>query len=223
LRRAAIGVLRIVLDHSIELNLLTLLERAVRQQPLADIGARVDALAGEVYDFIIERLRTQYLERGDDSGITTEMYDAVLATRPGSLLDFDARLRALVAFTCSAAGASLAAANKRIANILRKSSTGSGGGEAAQAPDPALLRQPAEQALHRALGELRAPVTELIRQRDYASALDQLAGLRASVDQFFDAVLVNDPDQALRRNRLALLGQLRDMFAGIADLSRLPG
>ncbi|HEY3809224.1 MAG TPA: glycine--tRNA ligase subunit beta [Steroidobacteraceae bacterium] len=222
LRRAAIGVLRIVLEHAIELDLIRLLERAVRQQPLAEIGARVDALVGEVYDFIIERLRTQYLERGDDSGITTEMFDAVLATRPGSLLDFDARLRALVAFTRSTAGASLAAANKRIANILKKSAPGTAGGSDAT-PDPALLRQPAEQALHRALGELQAPVAELIRQRDYAAALDKLAGLRTSVDQFFDGVLVNDPDPALRRNRLALLAQLRALFAGIADLSRLPG
>ena len=149
------------------------------------------------------------------------MFDAVLATRPRSLLDFDARLRALLAFTRTAAGASLAAANKRIANILKKSTaTAEGRFDGVQA---ALLREPAEQGLQRAVGELRTPVEAAIRQRDYAAALDRLAGLRGSVDEFFDRVLVNDPDEALRRNRLALLSELRSLFAGIADLSRLPG
>ena len=218
LRRAAIGVLRIVLEHRLELDLQTLLERAVRQQPLPDVASRVEALAGEIYDFVLERLRAQYLERVESDGISTEMFDAVLSNRPRSLLDFDARLRALAAFTKRPESASLAAANKRIANILKKSAAG-----VPQSIEPALLREPAERDLVRAVESLRAPVEAAISARRYAEALDLLAGLRATVDPFFDRVLVNDPDKALRNNRLALLSQLRTLFAGIGDLSRLPG
>jgi len=219
LRRAAIGVLRIVLEHRLELDLLALLQEAVRLQPLPDITVRAAALVAEVYDFVFERLRAQYLER--EAAISTEMFDAVLANRPASLLDFDARLRALLAFTATPAGASLAAANKRIANILRKSKLAEAG--STMAVSAALLREPAEQALQRDLEALRAPVEAATGARRYSEALDLLAGLRAPVDQFFDRVLVNDPDEALRNNRLALLAQVRMLFAGIADLSRLPG
>jgi glycyl-tRNA synthetase beta chain len=219
LRRAAIGVLRIVLEHRLELDLLALIGETVRLQPLPEIASRAATLVTEIYDFVLERLRAQYLER--EPGISTEMFDAVLANRPASLLDFDARLRALLAFTATPAGASLAAANKRIANILKKSSLAEAG--SGPAVSGSLLREPAEQALHRDLEALRAPVQAATHARRYSEALDRLAGLRAPVDQFFDGVLVNDPDEALRNNRLALLAQVRMLFAGIADLSRLPG
>jgi glycyl-tRNA synthetase beta chain len=221
LRRAAIGVLRIVLEHRLELDLLALIGEAVRLQPLPDIAARAATLVTEVYDFVFERLRAQYLEREGSAGISTEMFDAVLANRPASLLDFDARLRALLAFTATPAGASLAAANKRIANILKKSKLAEAQG--AMTVSGSLLREPAEQALQRDLDALRAPVEAATHARRYSEALDRLAGLRVPVDQFFDSVLVNDPDEALRDNRLALLAQVRLLFAGIADLSRLPG
>jgi glycyl-tRNA synthetase beta chain len=221
LRRAAIGVLRIVLEHRLELDLLALIGEAVRLQPLPDIAARAGALITEIHDFVLERLRAQYLEREGSAGISTEMFDAVLANRPASLLDFDARLRALLAFTATPAGVSLAAANKRIANILKKSRLAGTG--TALAVSASLLREPAEQALQRDLAALRAPVEAATGARRYSEALDRLAGLRVPVDQFFDGVLVNDPDEALRNNRLALLAQVRLLFAGIADLSRLPG
>jgi glycyl-tRNA synthetase beta chain len=218
LRRAAIGVLRIVLEHKLELDLPALLSRAVALQPLAELSVRAPAISAEIYDFVLERLRAQYLERAETNGISTEMFDAVLATQPRSLLDFDARLRALVAFVARPEGASLAAANKRIANILKKSAD-----TAARALSEELLREPAERELHHSLEALRAQVETATAQRHYAQALDLLAALRAAVDQFFDRVLVNDPDSALRDNRVALLAQLRALFAGIADLSRLPG
>jgi glycyl-tRNA synthetase beta chain len=218
LRRAAIGVLRIVLEHRLDLDLLALLDSAVSLQPLADVGSRAAELVAEIYDFLLERLRAQYLERSEANGISTEMFDAVLATRPRSLLDFDARLRALVAFMARPEGTSLAAANKRIANILRKSANA-----APQLISPELLREESERELHRSLESLRAQVEAATVKRQYAQALDLLAGLSTAVDQFFDRVLVNDPDSALRNNRLALLAQLRALFAGIADLSRLPG
>jgi glycyl-tRNA synthetase beta chain len=218
LRRAAIGVLRIVLEHELALDLIALLERAVSLQPLPDLSTRAANVVAEIYDFVLERLRAQYLERSASNGVSTEMFDAVLATRPRSLLDFDARLRALVAFVARPEGTSLAAANKRIANILRKSDDA-----VAQAIDASLLREPSERELHQALAALRARVDAALAQRQYGQALDLLASLGATVDQFFERVLVNDPDVALRNNRLALLAQLRALFAGIADLSRLPG
>jgi glycyl-tRNA synthetase beta chain len=226
LRRAAIGVLRIALEHRLELDLAALIERAVRAQPLPDIPARAPQLAAQIYDYMMERLRAQYLERTAENGITTEMFDAMLAARPDSLLDADARLRALVGFMARPEGASLAAANKRIANILRKSdSTGAPAAvrDAASTVTAVLLREPAERSLHEALQRLRATVVTATGERQYDRALDQLAGLRSSVDAFFDQVLVNDPDSALRDNRLALLRELRGLFSGIAELSCLPG
>jgi glycyl-tRNA synthetase beta chain len=223
LRRAAIGVLRIVLEHRLDLNLVELIERAVRLQPIAGIDTEAGLVAATIYGFVMERARAQYLERAADNGISTEMFDAVLATRPDSLLDFDARLRALVAFVARPEGASLAAANKRIANILRKSAAASAAAESAPALDDALLREDAERELRQALLALREQVVAAVNARDYARALDLLAELKPPVDAFFDRVLVNDADPALRNNRLALLAELRALFCGIADLSRLPG
>ncbi|HEY3808751.1 MAG TPA: glycine--tRNA ligase subunit beta [Steroidobacteraceae bacterium] len=218
LRRAAIGLLRIVLEHRHELNLVELIDRALRLQPNVSSDGQASAVAAELYDFVLERGRAQYLERAADNHVTTEMFDAVLAGRPASLLDLDARLRALPAFVERPEGASLAAANKRIANILRKSES---------APSinlrVDLLHAAAERELHAALLALRNPVAAAVDARDYARALDLLAGLRPKVDAFFDQVLVNDPDPALRDNRLALLLDLRATFGSIADLSRLPG
>jgi len=219
LRRAAIGVLRILLEHRLELDLPMLLRQAFNAQPLQGLQARSETLTQELQSYILERLRAQYLERSADSGISTEMIDAVLASRPRSVLDIDARLRALVSFLGRAESASLIAANKRTANILRKS----GVSEAAAPIDVALLREPAERALAEAMQGLRGDVLSATERRDYAAALDRLASLRPAVDAFFDQVLVNDADPALRANRLALLGELRTLFVGIADLSCLPG
>jgi glycyl-tRNA synthetase beta chain len=215
-------VLRIVLEHRLELDLIELIDRAVRLQQIAGIEIEARRVGAEIYDFVLERARAQYLERSVENGISTEMFDAVLATRPASLLDFDARLRALVAFVARPEGASLAAANRRIANILRKSDP------LAATSQPhvvvvELLREPAERELHDALQALRAQVRDAVAAHDYAQALDLLAGLKPAVDAFFDRVLVNDPEAALRNNRFALLAELRALFTGIADLSRLPG
>jgi glycyl-tRNA synthetase beta chain len=200
--------------------------REIHNQPLQQSEPTVSAIKAEIYDYIMERARAQYLERASDNGISTEMFDAVLATRPASLLDFDARLRALVGFVARPEGVSLAAANKRIANILRKSEAAPATAQgSAPAPGVAaeLLREDAERELHQALLALREQVAAAVTARDYARALDLLAGLKPAVDGFFDRVLVNDLDDALRKNRLALLAELRALFSGIADLSRLPG
>ena len=215
LRRAAIGVLRMLLEEHLDLDLAALCQRAAAAQPAAALSVPADSVADEVLGYMMERLRAQYLENG--SGLTTEMFDAVLASNPASPLDFDARARALQGFLARPEAASLAAANKRIANILRKSPAEN------TAVEPARLAAPAEAQLHAALEALRPGVESALARRDYARALDQLATLRPAVDAFFDQVLVNDPDAGLRANRLALLAALRLLFGRVADLSRLPG
>lgn len=217
LRRAAIGVLRIALEHRLELDLAELIARAVRLQPLGDIDDRAQAVTIDIHDYMMERLRAQYLERSG-SGISTEMFDAVLAAQPRSLPDFDARLRAMVGFIASPEGASLAAANKRIANILRKSE-----GTATHVVAEELLREDAERELHAALRSLRGRAMAAVQAREYVRGLEMLATLRPQIDAFFDRVLVNDPDIALRSNRVALLAEVRTLFCHVADLSRLPG
>jgi glycyl-tRNA synthetase beta chain len=237
LRRAALGVLRILIERRLDLDLVAFFEQAlaaVRADMLAVARAAAEArgktppaeltalrdgrdpVAVEVYDYVMERLRAYYLE--DGSGITTEMFDAVLARRPASPLDFDARLKALAGFLTLPDAASLAAANKRIANILRKA-----GDALAPRVDPALLHHAAELDLARALEALREDVEGLLADRRYEAALRRLATLRPQVDAFFDGVMVMAEEPALRANRLALLAALQRLFLETADLSRLPG
>jgi glycyl-tRNA synthetase beta chain len=146
------------------------------------------------------------------------MFDAVLAGKPASPLDFDARLSALSTFLELPEAGSLTAANKRIANILRKANT-----TPPAEIDVRLLREGAEVRLFDSMHGLRDSVAAATAQREYAGALGRLAQLRPAVDAFFDQVLVMDENPQLRANRLSLLAQLRGLFAGVADLSRLPG
>ena len=236
LRRAAIGMVRIAIEKRLDLDLSRLLARAVTlvradiEKSAAAAGKSppplaVEKVAAEIYDYVLERLRAYYLERsgeraGGTSGaaMTTEMFDAVLATRPNSPLDFDARMHALSTFLALPEAASLTAANKRVANILRKA------GETARASvDPDVLEAPAERQLFEALRQRRDAVSAATARRDYATSLALLAQLRPAVDAFFDQVMVMDENPKLRANRLALLAQMRESFAGVADLSRLPG
>jgi glycyl-tRNA synthetase beta chain len=215
LRRAAIGLVRLVVEKNLDLDLNALIERAVALQPVQNAAA-----TREVQDYVAERLRAYLLEGGTSAvaGATTEMFDAVQASGATSPLDFRARLVALVAFLQHPDAPSLAAANKRIANILKKSEAVD-----VSAVVAGKLTLPAERALYAAVENVRAPVTQAIASRNYGGALTMLAKLRPEVDAFFEGVMVNDPDPALRANRLALLGELRALFAGAADLSRLPG
>jgi len=171
----------------------------------------------------MERLRAYYLEGAGASAqgrapVTPEMFDAVLATRPASSVDFDARLRALSTFLELPEAASLTAANKRISNILRKANT-----TPPAEVDVLALREEAEVRLFDAMRGLRDAVAADTARREYTSALGRLALLRPAVDTFFDKVMVMDENLQLRANRLSLLAQLRGLFTGIADLSRLPG
>ncbi|MBV8910504.1 MAG: glycine--tRNA ligase subunit beta [Gammaproteobacteria bacterium] len=228
LRRAALGVQRILIEKQLDLDLLTHIGEAVAavRAHLRDLApaAGADSLAREVYDFLMERLRAYYLEgaaaapQTGRAAVTTEMFDAVLATHPRSPLDFDARLRALSTFLDLPESGSLTAANKRIANILRKANAAP-----AAEVDVLQLRESAEVRLFDAMCALRDPVAAATAAHEYAGALGRLAQLRPAVDAFFDQVLVMDENPRLRANRLSLLAQLQALFAGIADLSRLPG
>ena len=227
LRRAALGFLRIVLEQRLDLDLPALIALAlegVRRDLAAVAAARAGAapravpptIAAEIYDYFMERLRAYHLESGD--GTTPEMFEAVLDRRPASPLDFEARLAALVAFLALPDAAALTGANKRIANIQKKSGHAGGG-----AIDESLFRLPEERALAASLASVAPGVAERLARRDYAAALRQLAQLRPAVDAFFDRVMVMDEDLAVRANRFALLDSVRGLFLEVADLSRLPG
>jgi glycyl-tRNA synthetase beta chain len=146
------------------------------------------------------------------------MFDAVLANRPSHPLDFGARLQALSEFVALPDAGALAAANKRIANILRKSNA-----SAAQGFSASLAEQSEERQLHEAIEALRFDVEHSLDQRNYSAALIRLASLRPAVDAFFDKVMVMTENAAVRDNRLALLSSLLGLFSRTADLSRLPG
>jgi glycyl-tRNA synthetase beta chain len=210
LRRAALGVLRILLEAGLDLDLFDLVEAAAAAQPVQRA-----AVVDEVYDFIAERLRGMLLEQ---PGITPEMLDAVLANRPRAPLDVVTRLQALQQFLLLPDAAVLAAINKRIANILKKTQVNSD-----LLVDPQALTEEAERGLYSALAGLREPVLEATKQRRYADSLQALVGLRAPVNDFFDRVMVMDENVDRRNNRLALLRDVQILLGGVADLSRLPG
>jgi len=211
LRRAALGVLRILLECRLDLDLDELLGTSAAAQPL-----HRPAVAVEVYDFVAERFRGLLLERAD--GTTAEMIDAVLASRPPSPLDADARLQALKEFLQLPDAGVLTAINKRIANILRKAHP-----QNTLAVRISAFTEDAEHRLHRVLAELCASVGQMIAARHYAESLRALIALRDAVDDFFESVMVMDENLERRDNRLALLRGVQQLLGGVADLSCLPG
>jgi len=225
LRRVALGVLRIMLEGSLDLDLVDLLEAAAAAQPVQRAG-----VVDEVYDFIAERLRGMLLEETDT---TPEMLDAVLAMRPRSPLDAVLRLAALKEFLVLPDAPVLAAINKRIVNILKKNQPPTqqrGSADRVLADrvladrvNPAALVEAAERRLHDAVSGLLDPVGKATAQRRYGDSLHALVGLRAPVNEFFDSVMVMDENIELRNNRLALLRDVQALLSGVADLSRLPG
>jgi glycyl-tRNA synthetase beta chain len=209
LRRAALGALRILRESGLDLDLVTLLERA--EQLLAE-RLKEPGAAGQVYDFMLERLKGLYADRD----IGHDLFEAVAAVRPTSVADFDARIQAVASFRDLPEAEALAAANKRIRNILRKT------GEAIpDSVDSGLFDNVAEQELAdriRAAAELVRP---LLAAGDYSETLKTLAALRGPVDRFFDDVMVMADDDRVRGNRLRLLTDLADLFLDVADVSRL--
>lgn len=212
LRRAALGVLRICLEAELPLDLHVLLRAALDLQPA---GTRDDAMLRELEDFVLERLRAHLVgETIDGREIGVETFEAVRAMNIVQPLDLLRRLRAVHAFVAEAAAPNLAAANKRIRNILRQA----GGGEGAV--DPARFQLDAERALFAKMTELEALNATTA---DYRAQLVNLSALREPVDAFFDQVMVNVDDAAVRANRLALLARLDRLCHSVADISLLPG
>ena len=209
LRRAALGVLRILIEKQLDLDLTSAVEFAVKQ-----FGAKVKAagLAEQVLEFIFDRLRARY----EDEGIDVATYLSVRALKPGSALDFDQRVQAVQAFRKLPQAAALAAANKRVSNLLSKAE-GLGNADV----DPGLFADAKEFSLNSAIAKAENAVKPLIAERNYAEALARLATLREPVDAFFEAVMVNAEDAKVRANRYALLARLRGLFLGVADISLL--
>ena len=212
LRRAALGVLRILIERELDLDLVHWLREAAGQFPEALCAGKV---VEAVFDFTLDRLRSYCQEQG----IRTEVFEAVRAVRPTRPLDFMRRARAVMDFEQLPEAEALAAANKRIGNLLRKAREA--GEPVPESIDPARLVEPAEQALAEAVAKAEAAVGPLFEQGEYEAALKRLARLRDPVDRFFDEVMVMAEEQTLRRNRLALLARLQHLFLQVADLGRL--
>lgn len=207
LRRHALGVIRLLSERQLALPLDRLLHDAA--QPFGD---RITDASAALGDFIYERLAGVLREQG----ATAQQVDAVLALRPKELGDVGQKLAAVRAFAALPESESLAAANKRVSNILKKAD-----GEVSAQVDAALLTDPAEQALYAALVAIELIARPAFDGRDYTASLQALAALKAPVDAFFDQVMVNADDPKIRANRLGLLATLRGAMNRVADLSRL--
>lgn len=212
LRRSAVGLVRILIEGGRDIDLVAALAKAVALQPVDT--SKHPELADDLYDFVMERLRHYY---NREAGIArTDLFDAVLERTPRSVLDFDQRLRAVAQFVELPEAEALAAANKRIVNILR-----SAGVDAGSTLDVSTLTEPAAVALANALVQAQNDTRPMIAERDYAATLSTLASLQPVVDTFFDDVMVMAEDTAVRRNRLALLSDVRGLFLEVADVSEL--
>ena len=208
LRRAALGALRIIVEKNLPLDLEDLVKKSA-----ALFGDKLtnQNVVSDVVDFMLGRFRAWY----QDEGIAVDVIQAVLARRPTRPADFDARVRAVSHFRTLDSAEALAAANKRVANILAKAEDDIG------TIDVALCVEPAEQVLAQSVLSLAKEVQPLIAQGEYTAVLDKLAGLRQPVDNFFDNVMVNAEDAKLRQNRLAILNTLQGLFLQVADISLL--
>ncbi|KQN60593.1 MULTISPECIES: glycine--tRNA ligase subunit beta [Rahnella] len=209
LRRAALGVLRIIVEKNLSLDLQTLTEEAVRLYGDKLTNAKV---VDEVVDFMLGRFRAWYQEEGH----AVDTIQAVLARRPTKPADFDARVKAVSYFRTLDEAATLAAANKRVSNILAKSTD-----VLLDHVHASVLKEPAELKLATHLVVLRDKLEPLFAAGQYKEALVELAALRETVDTFFDTVMVMDENEAVRINRLTLLSKLRELFLQVADISLL--
>lgn len=208
LRRAALGALRIIVEKNLPLDLEDVVKKSA-----ALFGDKLtnQNVVADVVDFMLGRFRAWY----QDEGIAVDVIQSVLARRPTRPADFDARVRAVSHFRTLDSAEALAAANKRVSNILAKADAAIG------EINLTACVEPAEKALAEAVLALRTEVQPLIAQGDYTAVLDKLANLRAPVDSFFDNVMVNAEDPALRQNRLAILNTLQGLFLQVADISLL--
>jgi glycyl-tRNA synthetase beta chain len=241
LRRNALGLARALIEGQVDLPLLKLIREAAigaaKAVSSVELTRKTEAIEAakskgaavapfgqmtewnvtveqidELYDFILDRLRSYYTERG----VPVQQFEAVAAQRPASLLDFDRRLAAIGEFATLPEAEALAAANKRIRNILKKAE-----GAIPARVDATLFAEPAERELAAAVDAAIADTDDALARRDYVAVLGRLARLRPQVDAFFDSVLVNADDPAVRSNRLALLQKLADRLGSVAAIEHL--
>lgn len=210
LRRAALGILRIIVEKELNLDLLSSIRTACEQYSKLALKEGLDV---QVFDFLLERFKAWYqLE-----GISAEVFQSVLSVKPSRPLDFNLRVHAVHQFSKRPEAQSLASANKRVSNILQKQ----GGGNASTQINPALFRHDSEARLVQVLEHCRSETSPLFAAGRYAEGLEILASSKAAIDAFFDGVLVMDDDLAVRQNRINILGELRSLFLEVADISCL--
>ncbi|MFV1997541.1 MAG: glycine--tRNA ligase subunit beta [Acidiferrobacterales bacterium] len=212
LRRAALGVLRIMIECELDLDLKALIKAALFRHPSLVNQVKFPEQETQVYEFMMDRLRAYYA----DAGISHDVFEAVRVCNPAQPYDFDKRVRAVMAFRKLKEADSLTAANKRIRNILKQ-----GGDIDWDHVSEELLQDPAEKNLANKINSLSKEITPLFDKGDYTTAMKKLAALRPEVDDFFDKVMVMVDEEAVRDNRLALLSGLSQLFLRVADLSRL--
>ncbi|MDN5565739.1 MAG: glycine--tRNA ligase subunit beta [Psychrobacter sp.] len=214
LRRSAIGILRILIEKQLPINLVALVEQAIKNYSSADNDVTIKM--GDTFTQVITFLNSRYRAMYTEQGVSVDTIQAVQAINPHMPLDFDQRIRAVQAFSELPQASKLADSNKRVANILAKSEA-----QVADNIDESLLSEPAEQQLYHAVSQAQTALAPLLKDADYTQILQTLASLDEPLTQFFDDVMVNSEDVALKANRLALLKQVRALFLTVADISEL--
>ena len=214
LRRSAIGILRILIEKQLPINLVALVEQAIKNYTSTE-GSKI-AKMGDTFTQVMAFLNSRYRAMYTEQGVSVDTIQAVQAINPHMPLDFDQRIRAVQTFSELPQASMLADSNKRVANILAKSEA-----TVADKVDEALLTEPAEQNLYSSVRQAQTAVTPLLEKADYTQVLQTLASLDDPLTQFFDSVMVNSEDAALKNNRLALLKQVRALFLTVADISEL--
>ena len=214
LRRSAIGILRILIEKQLPINLVALAQQAIKGYSNSEslVDTDMGATFTQVMTFLNSRYRAMYTEQG----VSVDTIQAVQAINPHMPLDFDQRIRAVQKFSELPQASKLAESNKRVANILAKSED-----KINEQINDALLSEPAEQALYSAVNCAQTAMIPLLEQADYTQILQMLASLDEPLTQFFEDVMVNSEDVALKNNRLALLKQVRALFLTVADISEL--
>lgn len=214
LRRSAIGILRILIEKQLPINLVALVEQAIKGYSTSE-GSKI-AKMGDTFTQVMAFLNSRYRAMYTEQGVSVDTIQAVQAINPHMPLDFDQRIRAVQTFSELPQAEKLADSNKRVANILAKSEV-----NVADTVDEALLSEPAEQTLYQAVQQAQMAVKPLLETADYTQVLQTLVSLDAPLTQFFADVMVNSEDAALKNNRLALLKQVRALFLTVADISEL--
>lgn len=214
LRRSAIGILRILIEKQLPINLVALVEQAIKGYSTSE-GSKI-AKMGDTFTQVMAFLNSRYRAMYTEQGISVDTIQAVQAINPHMPLDFDQRIRAVQTFSELPQAEKLADSNKRVANILAKSEV-----SVADTVDEALLSEAAEQTLYQAVQQAQMAVKPLLETADYTQVLQTLVSLDAPLTQFFADVMVNSEDAALKNNRLALLKQVRALFLTVADISEL--